>query len=79
MHSFKKMRPRAALLGLLVRDRPWMVLFRLRNPFLKRGEVNEGTTTLVDLPAVPKRQEDAAQAAAVRGEHCLGDAAEREH
>ncbi|MCY4634113.1 MAG: hypothetical protein OXG04_06335 [Acidobacteria bacterium] len=45
----------------------------------ERGEVNEGTTTLVDLPAVPKRQEDAAQAAAVRGEHCLGDAAEREH
>ena len=34
---------------------------------------------LVDLPAVPQRQEDAAQAAAVRGEHLLGDAAEREH
>ena len=34
---------------------------------------------LVDLPAVPQRQEDAAQAAAVRGEHFLGDAAEREH
>ena len=34
---------------------------------------------LVDLPAVPQRQEDAAQAAAVRGEHLLGDAADREH
>ena len=34
---------------------------------------------LVDLPAVVQRQEDAAQAAAVRGEHFLGDAAEREH
>ena len=45
----------------------------------ERGEVNEGTTTLVDLPAVPKRQEDAAQATVVRGEHFLGDGADREH
>ena len=34
---------------------------------------------LVDLPAVAQRQEDAAQAAAVCGEHFLGDAADREH